>query len=141
MIKQSLQFANSEFTSSLKLEKGKEMEAGIVAFQNEKFYYKLTIQQIAGKSFLIVASATKEFEKTELKGYKPGKQVYLRMKANEADFACEYSLNNKTWLQIGSVLDGKHLSTKVSGGYVGAYFGLYTFAKTPAIAALTGQRI
>jgi xylan 1,4-beta-xylosidase len=130
-----LQFANSEFTASLKLEKGKEMEAGIVAFQNEKFYYKLTIQQIAGKSFLTVASATKEFEKTELKGYKPGKQVYLRMKAHKADFVCEYSLNNKTWMQIGDVLDGKHLSTKVSGGYIGAYFGLYAFAKTPAIAS------
>ncbi len=130
-----LQFANSEFTASLKLEKGKEMEAGIVAFQNEKFYYKLTIQQIAGKNYLMVASATKEFEKTELKGYKPGKPIYLRMKALEADFACEYSLNNKTWTQMGSVLDGKHLSTKVSGGYVGAYFGLYAFAKTPAIAS------
>jgi len=130
-----LQFASSEFTASMKLEKGKEMEAGIVAFQNEKFYYKLTIQQIAGKSFLIVASATKEFEKIELKGYKPGRQVCLRMKALEADFACEYSLNNKTWTQIGSVLDGKHLSTKVSGGYVGAYFGLYAFAKTPAVAS------
>jgi alpha-N-arabinofuranosidase len=130
-----LQFANSEFTASLKLEKGKEMEAGIVAFQNEKFFYKLVIQQIAGKNFLTLASAAKEFEKVELKGYKTGKQIYLRMKALEAEFVCEYSLNNKIWTQIGSVLDGKQLSTKVSGGYVGAYFGLYAFAKTPAIAS------
>jgi xylan 1,4-beta-xylosidase len=129
-----LQFANSEFTVSLKLEKGKEMEAGIVAFQNEKFYYKLVIQQIEGKNFLTLASPTKEFSKVELKNYTSGKQVYLRMKGLEADFMCEYSLDNKTWTQFGTTLDGKYLSTTVSGGYIGAYFGLYAFAKTPAIA-------
>jgi len=31
-------------------------------------------------------------------------------------------------------LDGKMLSTKVAGGFVGAYFGLYAFAKSPAVA-------
>jgi alpha-N-arabinofuranosidase len=56
------------------------------------------------------------------------------MKALDADFVCEYSMNNKTWTQIGNVLDGKHLSTKVSGGYIGAYFGLYSYAKAPAMA-------
>ena len=56
-------------------------------------------------------------------------------------FTIEYSLNNKTWTQIGSVLDGKYLSTKFSGGYVGAYLGLYAFAKTPAIASFDWQPI
>ena len=47
---------------------------------------------------------------------------------------CEYSLNNKTWIPSGLTLDGKLLSTKVAGGYVGAYFGLYAYSKSPAIA-------
>jgi len=129
-----LQFANSEFTTSLQLEKGKEMEAGIVAFQNENFYYKLVIQQIEGKNFLILSSASNEFEKVELKGYSPGHQVYLRMKALGAEFICEYSMDNKSWTQFGKTLDGKHLSTAISGGFIGAYFGLYAYANTPAIA-------
>ena len=129
-----LQFANSEFTTSLQLEKGKEMEAGIVAFQNENFYYKLVIQQIEGKNFLILSSASNEFEKVELKGYSPGHQVYLRMKALGAEFICEYSMDNKSWTQFGKILDGKHLSTAISGGFIGAYFGLYAYANTPAIA-------
>jgi len=129
-----LQFANCEFTASMKLEKGKEMEAGIVAFQNEKFYYKLVIQQIGDKNFLAISAATDEMEKTELNGYKQGKQVYLRMKVLGADFECEYSLDNKAWTPFGKTLDGKLLSTKVSSGFVGAYFGLYAFAKSPAVA-------
>jgi xylan 1,4-beta-xylosidase len=130
-----LQFANSEFTISLQLEKGKEMEAGIVAFQNEKFYYKLVIQQIGGKNFLLLASALNEFEKVELKEYVPGRQVYLRMKALEDVFVCEYSMDSISWTEFGKTLDGTHLSTAISGGFVGAYFGLYAYAETPAIAA------
>ncbi len=129
-----LQFANSEFTASLKLEKGKEMEAGIVAFQNEKFYYKLVIQQVSGQYFLSVSSAKEDFIKTELQNFKVGKLVFLRMNILQDKFNCEYSLNNKTWKAIGSDLDGKQLSTKVSGGYIGAYFGLYAYAKLPATA-------
>ncbi|NDP27072.1 MAG: glycoside hydrolase family 43 protein [Flavobacterium sp.] len=129
-----LQFANSEFTTSLQLEKGKEMEAGIVAFQNENFYYKLVIQQIEGKNFLILSSASNEFEKVALKGYSPGHKVYLRMKALEAEFICEYSMDNISWTKFGKTLDGKHLSTAISRGFIGAYFGLYAYANTPAIA-------
>lgn len=129
-----MQFANSEFTASLKLEKGKEMEAGIVAFQNEKFYYKLVIHQTADKSYLIIASATVEIFKSEIEKYKPGKEILLRIKVMGGELFCEYSLNNKIWNQAGEVIDGKILSTKVAGGFVGTYFGLYTTAQLPAVA-------
>jgi alpha-N-arabinofuranosidase len=52
----------------------------------------------------------------------------------ENEFKCEYCINEKDWIAFGNVLDGKLLSTKVAGGYVGAYLGLYTYAKTPAKA-------
>jgi alpha-N-arabinofuranosidase len=129
-----LQFAKSHFTAALALEKEKEMEAGIVMFQNEKFYYKMVVQQVADSSFLVVSSATETIYKTPLPKYKPGNDIFLRFKALESIVFCEYSLNNKTWIPLGITLDGKMLSTKVAGGFVGAYFGLYTFAKSPAIA-------
>jgi len=129
-----LQFAKTHFTAALALEKDKEMEAGIVVFQNEKFYYKMVVQQVADSSFLVVSSATETIYKTPLPKYKPGNDIFLRFKSMENIVFCEYSLNNKTWIPSGLTLDGKLLSTKVAGGYVGAYFGLYAYSKSPAIA-------
>jgi alpha-N-arabinofuranosidase len=71
----------------------------------------------------------------ELKDFSSDQSVYLKMKAAQADFACEYSLDGKTWSAIGSTLDGKQLSTKVAGGYIGAYLGLYAFSETVATAS------
>jgi alpha-N-arabinofuranosidase len=82
----------------------------------------------------VVSSATKTFYKVELSKYKPGNEIFLRFKSMESIVFCEYSLNNKTWIPLGISLDGKLLSTKTAGGFVGAYFGLYTFAKSPAVA-------
>jgi xylan 1,4-beta-xylosidase len=129
-----LQFANSHFTVALALEKEKDMEAGIVVFQNEKFYFKMVVQQVADSSFLVVSSAAETIYKTQLPKYKPGNDIFLRFKSMESIVFCEYSLNNKTWIPLGLTLDGKMLSTKVAGGFVGAYFGLYATAKSPAIA-------
>jgi alpha-N-arabinofuranosidase len=129
-----LQFANTHFTAALALEKDKEMEAGIVMFQNEKFWCKMVVQHVADSSFLVVSSASKTICKTPLPKYKPGNDIFLRFKSLESIVFCEYSLNNKTWIPLGLTLDGKMLSTKVAGGFVGAYFGLYAFAKLPAIA-------
>jgi xylan 1,4-beta-xylosidase len=129
-----VQFANSHFTAALALEKEKELEAGIVMFQNEKFFYKMVVQQVADSSFLVVSSAKENIFKTTLPKYKPGNDIFLRFKALESDVFCEYSLNNKTWIPLGITLDGRMLSTKVAGGFVGAYFGLYATARLPATA-------
>jgi len=129
-----IQFSNSQFTCALKLEKDKEMEAGVVAFQNEKFYYKMVVQQVADSSFLTVSSANEIIYKTPLAKYKQGTDIFLKFKALGNSMFCEYSYNNKTWIPLGITLDAKLLSTQMAGGFVGAYFGLYTFAKLPAVA-------
>jgi alpha-N-arabinofuranosidase len=110
------------------------MEAGIVAFQNEESFYKIVVEQVNNKYHLIVASANEEFARTELSAFKPGQKIYLKMQMLDNEFICSYSLDEISWSELGGVLDGKHLSTKVAGGYIGAYFGLYTYAKSPAKA-------
>jgi alpha-N-arabinofuranosidase len=129
-----LQHSNAEMTIAVKLEDSKEMEAGLVAFQNEKFYYKLVILQSSGKYFLSVSSSLNELLKIELEGFKAGNQVFFKMIALGNEFKCEYSLDNVKWLPCGETLDGKILSTKIAGGFVGAYFGLYAFADSSAKA-------
>jgi len=129
-----LQFAKSEFNTSVSLEKGKDMEAGIVAFQNENFFYKMVVEQSGKKSYLKVSSATKEFAKVELPNYNPVSPVFLKMRMLNGKFECAFSFDEKEWNTIAGELDGKLLSTKVAGGFIGAYFGLYSYAKSPAKA-------
>ncbi len=135
-----LQHANAEFSTSVSMQTEKEngrrneMEAGIVAFQNEKFFYKIVVEQQDNKHFIIVSSDKQEFFKTELPSYKAGQKVYLKMQILADKFQCAYSLDEKKWQFVGGELDGRHLSTKVAGGYIGAYFGLYSYAKSPAKA-------
>ena len=56
------------------------------------------------------------------------------MKVNDSQMFCFYSLDGIQWNRVGDELDARHLSTKVAGGYVGTYLGLYAFAKNPAEA-------
>ncbi|HAH22196.1 MAG TPA: glycoside hydrolase 43 family protein [Prolixibacteraceae bacterium] len=133
-----LQHANAEMTTALKLEKGKDMEAGLVAFQNESFLYKLVVEEKEGKYFLglsfpgpnsvIILKAY-----SEITDYQPGDYLFLRMTVIGKKLMCFYSLNNQKWINFGTE-DATKLSTSVAGGFVGAYFGLYAFAPSPATA-------
>lgn len=126
------QHANCEMTTAFKLETGKEIEAGLVAFQNEKNYYKFVVQQAKGEYLLSLSSASGEILKNKLEGYKEGAFVNLRIQAKGKDIYFEFSLNNHDWLKFGNTQDGKYLSTSVAGGFVGTYLGLYAFANAPA---------
>ena len=128
------QFANTEMATSVRLEMGKDLEAGLVAFQNEKNFYKMVIQQSNGSGYLLLSSASLEILKTNLENFKPGSRIYLKMKILGKDFICEYSQDNKAWRQFGKALDATYLSTTVAGGFTGTYFGLYAYAASPAKA-------
>ncbi len=135
-----LQHANAEFSTSVSMQTEKEngrrneMEAGIVVFQNEKFFYKMVVELQENNHFIIISSDKQEFFKTELPSYKAGQKVFLKMQILADKFQCAYSLDEKKWQFVGGVLDGRHLSTRVAGGYIGAYFGLYSYAKSPSKA-------
>ena len=68
-----LQHFNAEMTTALMLEDSKDMEAGLVVFQNEKFYYKLVVIESSGKYYLSVSSGSAEILKKELVQYKARK--------------------------------------------------------------------
>ncbi|MCX6269616.1 MAG: glycoside hydrolase family 43 protein [Bacteroidetes bacterium] len=128
------QHASCEMTTAVKLETGKELEAGLVAFQNEKNFYKFVVQQAKGDYFLSLSSASGEILNNKLKDYKEGAFFYLRIQAMGKDYNFEYSFNNKVWTPFGNAQDGKYLSTSVAGGFVGTFFGLFAYAQNPANA-------
>lgn len=133
-----LQHNRSEMTTSLKLEGGKNLEAGLVAFQSEEHFFQLMVEQKEGKHFLTFSSPNGPstmsiHSRKELAGYNPDHFIYLRIRVEDHNLECFYSLNNKNWISCGAG-DATRLSTAVAGGFVGAMYGLYAYAQSPARA-------
>lgn len=127
-----LQHVDADFSTEVALEAGKDLEAGVVAFQNERFFYQFTLVQVGGSRHLAVSSAAGELRRVPLADSSPS--ICLRMRLRGPELRCQYSLPGQAWTEVGAVLDGKQLSTKTAGGFVGAYLGLYAFAESPARA-------
>ncbi|HEY3369223.1 MAG TPA: glycoside hydrolase family 43 protein [Prolixibacteraceae bacterium] len=133
-----LQHANAEMNTAVKLESGKEMKAGLVAFQNEAFLFEFVMSQSKGKYFLEVSAPSKTSmpvtKQVQLTDYQPDQYIFLKMVILEDKLQCAYSLNNRDWIKIGGQQDATLLSTAKAGGFVGTYLGLYAFSESPAKA-------
>jgi alpha-N-arabinofuranosidase len=105
-------------------------EAGMVALQNDEYFYFLAVGREGGKRVLrlrrraggqdpaggvVIASAP-------LKSAGP---VELRIAARGAKYDFRWSTDGRRWRTLAADADGTILSTKKSGGFVGAVFGLY----------------
>jgi alpha-N-arabinofuranosidase len=110
-------------------------KAGIVAFQNEDYYYFLGVTRDAGQTVVrlekhagpptsrngtIVASAPI--------AVKPGAPIYLRIHANADRYDFLYALQPDAWQTLATDQDGKILSTTVAKGFVGTMLGLFAEA-------------
>ena len=113
-------------------------KAGIVAFQNEQFYYLLSVARVAGRTVVqlekhagsqtgpagtIVASAPVEAS--------PDRPIRLRIqgKADRYDFL--YAEGAGGWKTLAADQDGRILSTNVAKGFVGTMLGLYATTAAP----------
>ena len=101
--------------------------AGIVAFQNEAHFYYLCKTMSDGHEVIQLQKANDEgisIIASEI--VSPGTQIVkLKIEANTDRYNFYYSLNDK-WETLQDNVDGKYLSTKVAGGFVGVTFGMYT---------------
>lgn len=135
-----LQHENAVMTTSVKLEKGKDLEAGLVAFQNDQHYYSFLLQEEKDKYYLTFKPSSPDpqqkasAEKMELKDYDPEKFVLLKLEIAGGELECSYCLDGVVWNSYGGKRSAEYLSTAKAGGFVGAYLGLYAFAQSPAIA-------
>lgn len=122
-------FAETSTELSLPLAPGRE--AGLAAFQNDAFYYALGVgsdddgapvirlRRRAGEDEhprgALIASAP-------LSAQGP---VRLKIVARGAAYDFLYAERDERWKTLAAGLDGRILSTKTAGGFVGAFFGLY----------------
>jgi len=122
------QHAKFSATTSLTLSGSEQMSAGLSAFHNESHHFFLGVQdagqyrtvfleRVSGKESDIVATTT-----IDLKDSGP---VFLRINGDGAAYSFFYSTNGSEWKSIAERLDGRILSTRVAGGFVGSFIGMH----------------
>lgn len=109
--------------------------AGLVALQSDDFWYFLGVGRDDGRQVLslrrrsgpdqsqdgvLVASVPLDLP--------PGAPVYLRIEARGGVYDFAYATREGQWQSLRSGEDGKILSTKVAGGFVGTLFGLHAYS-------------
>ncbi len=109
--------------------------AGLAAFQNETHYYALGIGLTKGHRVVRVErkaggvpGAPGEVVASARLWLPPGAPVYLRIDAWGKEYGFFYAERPDRWRQLLAGADGTILSTKVAGGFVGAFFGLFAIA-------------
>jgi alpha-N-arabinofuranosidase len=110
-------------------------KAGLAALQNDEFWYFLSVARgSAGPEVRLerragpkdpangvkVASAPLQLRK--------GGSVQLRIRARGGAYDFEYASRPGRWRVLRQGEDGKILSTKTAGGFVGVVFGLHAYA-------------
>ncbi|WP_041537467.1 glycoside hydrolase family 43 protein [Pseudopedobacter saltans] len=102
--------------------------AGIVIFQNEKHFYYLCRSKFEKYDVVQLYRASSENQFMDLviqKQVKKSGKVQLKVVANGADYAFYFAENNGEWKLVKDKVDGRYLSTKIAGGFVGCIIGLY----------------
>ncbi|WP_242693316.1 glycoside hydrolase family 43 protein [Sabulibacter ruber] len=100
--------------------------AGLVAFQNSGHYYALgkTLKGDAPVVRLLKADNSVLAEKA-LTTAESKQPLYLKVEFNGADYSFYYGTKKGNWQLLQDKVDGKYLSTRVAGGFVGVTLGIY----------------
>lgn len=109
--------------------KAADEKAGLLIFQNDKYYYYLCKSIAAGQPVVQLFRAADEEGKedkllasAELKANGP---VQLKIVAGGPTYDFYYAEDKGSWKLLSGGVDGKILSTKTAGGFVGAMFAMY----------------
>lgn len=107
------------FTTSTSNEK-----AGIVAMQNETHYYYLAQSSKDGKP---VVELYKDSSVIAVKNIslKKNAKLFLKIEANKNKYSFYYATQENKWQLLLADADGKYLSTKGAGGFVGCVYAMY----------------
>jgi len=109
--------------------------AGLTAFQNDDHFYFFGVEQGGkGEPRLVVRrrAGTGDSEHGEPIASAPvevsdSAPLYLRIDARADRYDFLYSANGKAWTPLLENADGKMLSTRTAGGFVGAVMGAYAY--------------
>ncbi len=105
-------------------------EAGIAAFQNDDFNYQLGVTLDGGRPVVRLTKHAGRQTPVEVVASTPlepsaSGTTYLRIDARGDTYAFYYGVEPGKWTLLRDGVDGKILSTKVAGGFVGTMIGMY----------------
>lgn len=99
-------------------------EAGLTVLMNERFHYEIAVTKLESKKCIIFRRRIGSLWKVEYcQEYAPG-QVTLEIRANDDTYNFYYAEPGKESVKVGEG-ECSLLSTEVSGGFTGVFFGLY----------------
>lgn len=119
--------------------RGDRDEAGLVALQNDEYWYFLSVGTESGRPFVTLrrrAGPAQPAEGVVIASaplpVRAGAPVHLRIDARRDTYDFSYAVRDGRWRPLLRGADGKILSTKTAGGFVGAVFGLHAYAPAPS---------
>lgn len=117
-----------EVSTEMEFSTSKENEkSGLIAFQNESHFYYLCQSVKNNKNVVQLlksnGNTTDEIKSVEMPS---NSKLFLKIAANGPVYSFQYSIDNKQWSTVADQVDAKFLSTQVGGGFVGAFYAMYT---------------
>lgn len=116
------------FTATAENEK-----AGLMIFQSEKYFYflcktvengKPVIQLIKGSGKNTNATQP-EIIVSQIINAKTNADIFFKIAANGGSYSFYYATQKNKWQLLKDNVDGKFLSTKIAGGFVGSMYTMY----------------
>ncbi|MDP0501546.1 MAG: glycoside hydrolase family 43 protein [Verrucomicrobiota bacterium JB022] len=103
------------------------VSAGLVLFQNEGFHYYLGVKR-DGQQVQLFLEQVREGKKQIVRTFElpDASQVALRVRAEKARCAFDFSLDGAHWMPLATDLDARMITTAAAGGFVGATVGPHT---------------
>ncbi len=108
-------------------------KAGIVAFQNDEYYYFLSVGRVNGSTVVQLeqrAGAATGAVGTVIASMPVSTAAPIQLKIQGRSDRYDFSFGTRPgeWTLLHGNADGKMLSTKVAGGFVGTMLGLYAYS-------------
>jgi xylan 1,4-beta-xylosidase len=103
-------------------------KAGLLIFQNETHFYFLCKSSDNGKEVVqLYRSPARAADKPELLASQTvgSKNVFLKIEADKQFYSFYFAEKKDKWVLLKDKVDGKILSTKIAGGFVGSVFAFY----------------
>lgn len=104
-------------------------KAGLVIFQDERHFYFIAKSKSENKEVIQLFKSQPKEKTMELLTEVPlasnVKKLTFRIKSEGADYSFYYSTDAKNWHLLKDKVDGKFLSTKEAGSFIGCVYGMY----------------
>lgn len=99
-------------------------KAGLAAMQNETHFYYLA-QSVKNGNPVVELYKDSSLIASKIISLKKDKNLFLKIEASNDKYSFYYATKENNWRLLLANADGKYLSTKEAGGFVGVLYGMY----------------